>query len=85
MSQQAQHYLAGTEQDRRTLEQSEREYMEPIVARSLSDKASLLRPLQDQHLLEVYREAKRMNLSAEFIELLEEAIAMRKLDHLKEA
>ncbi len=59
--------------------------VDPIAARRLSDKASLLRPLQDQHLLEVYREAKKMNLSAEFIELLEEAIAMRRLDNVQEA
>ena len=52
-------------------------------ARNLSDKASLLRPLKDEHLLEVYREAKKMNLSSEFIELLEEAIEMRQLDLLK--
>ncbi|MBB6735350.1 sporulation histidine kinase inhibitor Sda [Cohnella sp. CBP 2801] len=52
-----------------------------ISARSLSDKASLLRPLKDEHLLEVYREAKRMNLSAEFIELLEDAIELRQLEH----
>ncbi|WEK54535.1 MAG: sporulation histidine kinase inhibitor Sda [Candidatus Cohnella colombiensis] len=50
-----------------------------IISRKLSDKASLLRPLQDEHLLEVYREAKILNLSQEFIELLEEAIAIRKL------
>lgn len=59
--------------------------VEPITARRLSDKASLLRPLQDQHLLEVYREAKKMNLSAEFIELLEEAISMRQLNHYQNA
>ncbi|MGG1314263.1 sporulation histidine kinase inhibitor Sda [Cohnella laeviribosi] len=52
-----------------------------IAARSLSDKASLLRPLNDEHLLEVYREAKKMNLSAEFIELLEDAIELRRLEH----
>ncbi|MBN2981497.1 MULTISPECIES: sporulation histidine kinase inhibitor Sda [Cohnella] len=52
-----------------------------IAARSLSDKASLLRPLKDEHLLEVYREAKKMNLSAEFIELLEDAIELRQLEH----
>ncbi|THF73585.1 sporulation histidine kinase inhibitor Sda [Cohnella fermenti] len=40
-----------------------------------------MRPLKDEHLLEVYREAKRMNLSAEFIELLEDAIEMRQLEH----
>jgi hypothetical protein len=33
----------------------------------------------------VYREAKKMNLSSEFIELLEEAIALRHLKHLQEA
>jgi len=52
-----------------------------VAARSLTDKASLLRPLKDEHLLEVYREAKRMNLSAEFIELLEDAIELRQLNH----
>jgi len=56
-----------------------------IAARRLSDKASLLRPLKDEHLLEVYREAKKMNLSAEFIELLEEALSIRQLHHYKEA
>lgn len=56
-----------------------------INARRLSDKASLLRPLQDEHLLEVYREAKKMNLSSEFIELLEEAISMRQLEHRQQA
>jgi len=56
-----------------------------ISTRRLSDKASLLRPLQDEHLLEVYREAKKMNLSSEFIELLEEAIALRQLEHRQQA
>ena len=56
-----------------------------ITARRLSDKASLLRPLQDEHLLEVYREAKKMNLSSEFIELLEEAISMRQLEQRQQA
>lgn len=55
-----------------------------LAARRLSDKASLLRPLQDEHLLEVYREAKKMNLSSEFIELLEEAIALRQLNQPQE-
>jgi Sporulation inhibitor A. len=57
------------------------DFPEMIAARQLSDKASLLRPLKDEHLLEVYREAKRMNLSHEFIELLEDAIEMRQLEH----
>jgi len=56
-----------------------------VAARRLSDKASLLRPLKDEHLLEVYREAKKMNLSNEFIELLEEALSMRQLHQYKEA
>jgi developmental checkpoint coupling sporulation initiation to replication initiation len=56
-----------------------------IAARRLSDKALLLRPLKDEHLLEVYREAKKMNLSNEFIELLEEALSIRQLEHYKEA
>ncbi|MDB4865722.1 MAG: hypothetical protein JWR03_55 [Cohnella sp.] len=58
---------------------------ELMAGRRLSDKASLLRPLQDEHLLEVYREAKKMNLSSEFIELLEEAISKRHLEHRREA
>lgn len=57
------------------------DYPNMIAARHLSDKASLLRPLKDEHLLEVYREAKKMNLSAEFIELLEDAIETRQLEH----
>jgi hypothetical protein len=61
------------------------ETTERLAARRLNDKASLLRPLQDEHLLEVYREAKKMNLSSEFIELLEEAISMRQLQHRKNA
>lgn len=64
---------------------SSRRPIDTIAARRLSDKASLLRPLRDEHLLEVYREAKKMNLSAEFIELLEEAISMRQLDSYQEA
>lgn len=56
-----------------------------MAARRLSDKASLLRPLKDEHLLEVYREAKKMNLSNEFIELLEEALSNRHLENYKEA
>jgi len=67
--------------DGHPLRESEREY---FIPRRMSEKAALLRPLQDHHLLEVYKEAKRMNLSAEFIELLEEAIAERNLSHLKE-
>lgn len=62
-----------------------KENMEMMAARRLSDKASLLRPLKDEHLLEVYREAKKMNLSSEFIELLEEALSTRQLENYKEA
>ncbi|REJ15046.1 MAG: sporulation histidine kinase inhibitor Sda [Thermobacillus sp.] len=40
----------------------------------------LLRPLTDEHLLEVYHEAVAMGLSAEFIQLIEEAIRSRNLD-----
>ncbi len=65
--------------------QSDEGLTDCITARRLSDKASLLRPLQDEHLLEVYREAKKMNLSSEFIELLEEAISMRQLEHRQQA
>lgn len=56
-----------------------------VAARLLSDKALLLRPLKDEHLLEVYREAKKMNLSSEFIELLEEALSIRQMKNYKEA
>jgi hypothetical protein len=56
-----------------------------VAARRLNDKASLLRPLKDEHLLEVYREAKKMNLSAEFIELLEDAISLRQLEQRNQA
>lgn len=81
MPQQLHAYKVTSQPDDSLLKESGYEYIRP---RRLGEKASLLRPLQDQHLLEVYREAKRMNLSAEFIELLEEAIAQRKLNHLKE-
>lgn len=60
-------------------------HLDVVAARRLSDKASLLRPLKDEHLLEVYREAKKMNLSSEFIELLEEALSIREMGHYKEA
>ncbi|BBI31118.1 sporulation histidine kinase inhibitor Sda [Cohnella abietis] len=60
-------------------------HIDMVAARRLSDKASLLRPLKDEHLLEVYREAKKMNLSDEFIELLEEALSIRQISHYKEA
>ena len=65
--------------------QTDERPVDNATARRLSDKASLLRPLQDEHLLEVYREAKKMNLSSEFIELLEEAISMRQLEHRQQA
>ncbi|MFC5471471.1 sporulation histidine kinase inhibitor Sda [Cohnella suwonensis] len=60
-------------------------HIDMVAARRLSDKASLLRPLKDEHLLEVYREAKKMNLSVEFIELLEEALSIRQMHQYKEA
>jgi len=63
----------------------ESDFPNMIAVRQLSDKASLLRPLKDEHLLEVYREAKKMNLSSEFIELLEDAIELRQLEHRLEA
>ncbi len=85
MSQQTYPFLVNRQPANSAVKESDGGHTEPIAARRLSDKASLLRPLQDQHLLEVYREAKKMNLSSEFIELLEEAIALRQLDHLKEA
>lgn len=48
----------------------------PIV----HDKMILLRPLTDEHLLEVYHEAVAMGLSEEFIQLIEDAIRSRNLD-----
>ena len=48
----------------------------PVV----QDKMILLRPLSDEHLLEVYREAVAMDLSAEFIRLIEDAIRSRNLE-----
>lgn len=72
-------------EDETPLQYSEDKPMDLMAARRFSDKASLLRPLQDEHLLEVYREAKKMNLSDEFIELLEEAISMRQLERYQRA
>ncbi|HUC91733.1 MAG TPA: sporulation histidine kinase inhibitor Sda [Paenibacillus sp.] len=46
----------------------------------LQDKTMLLRPLNDEHLLEVYREAKAMNLSDEFIQLIEDALRTRNIE-----
>ena len=41
------------------------------------DKTLLLKPLNDKHLLEVYREAKAMRLSDDFIRLIEHALDQR--------
>lgn len=84
MNQRSYPYVVNNRTDNSARYQQPRDN-EPIAARRLSDKASLLRPLQDEHLLEVYREAKKMNLSVEFIELLEEAINMRQLNNYQEA
>lgn len=43
------------------------------------DKTLLLKPLNDEHLLEVYREAKAMCLSDDFIQLIESALEQRKI------
>lgn len=86
MTQRSYPYLVKTVHEEKTHYQaSSQAPIELVAARRLSDKASLLRPLQDEHLLEVYREAKKLNLSNEFIELLEEAISMRQLEHLQQA
>lgn len=74
------HLVPKRRSARETQVQMEDSHGDRLSARRLSDKASLLRPLQDEHLLEVYREAKKMNLSSEFIELLEDAISMRQLE-----
>jgi len=79
-------YLVTTSsEDMNPVRNSSHSSVDMVAARRLSDKASLLRPLKDEHLLEVYREAKKMNLSDEFIELLEEALSHRQLHHYKEA
>jgi len=46
----------------------------------MQDKTMLLRPLNDEHLLEVYKEAKAMNLSDDFIRLIEDAMRQRNLE-----
>ncbi|REE66393.1 sporulation inhibitor A [Paenibacillus taihuensis] len=45
----------------------------------MQDKSLLLRPLSDNHLIEVYHEAIAMRLSEEFIALIEHAIEQRGL------
>ncbi len=78
-------YLVNSQSEDKTPFQNANDSHIEMAARRLSDKASLLRPLKDEHLLEVYREAKKMNLSDEFIELLEEALSTREMGHYKEA
>ncbi|WP_270167479.1 sporulation histidine kinase inhibitor Sda [Paenibacillus sp. SYP-B4298] len=51
---------------------------EPVYS-DYSDKTLLLKPLNDEHLLEVYREAKAMCLSEDFIQLIESALEQRKI------
>lgn len=79
------HLVNKSSEDRMPIRSANGSHIDMVAARRLSDKASLLRPLKDEHLLEVYREAKKMNLSNEFIELLEEALSIRELGHYKEA
>ncbi|MFC3342200.1 sporulation histidine kinase inhibitor Sda [Paenibacillus abyssi] len=43
------------------------------------DKTILLKPLNDEHLIEVYREAQAMRLSDDFIRLIENAMEQRNL------
>lgn len=45
----------------------------------MQDKTLLLRPLNDDHLIEVYREAKAMRLSEDFILLIESALRQRNI------
>lgn len=85
MNQRSYPYLVKSDSPRLRENEGETYRTDMISARRFNDKASLLRPLRDDHLLEVYREAKKMNLSSEFIELLEEAISLRRLEPLKEA
>jgi hypothetical protein len=79
------HLVNMPSEDKTPVRITHESHYDMVAARRLSDKASLLRPLKDEHLLEVYREAKKMNLSNEFIELLEEALSIRKMGHYKEA
>lgn len=51
----------------------------PFGLPSMPDKTMLLRPLNDEHLLEVYEEAKKLRLSEEFIELIERTLEQRNL------
>lgn len=46
----------------------------------MQDKSMLLKPLNDEHLIEVYLEAKAMKLSLEFIQLIEDALRSRNID-----
>ena len=86
MHQQSYPYLVNNvSEDQTPYHRSSKSPIDMVAARRLSDKAALLRPLKDEHLLEVYREAKKMNLSDEFIELLEEALSIRQLSHYTEA
>ncbi len=79
-------YLVNKQSDvKMPIRKTNESHIDMVAARRLSDKALLLRPLKDEHLLEVYREAKKMNLSDEFIELLEEALSIRQLSQYKEA
>ncbi|WP_256758322.1 sporulation histidine kinase inhibitor Sda [Cohnella sp. WQ 127256] len=77
--------VTNSTEDHTPLRNINESHIDMVASRRLSDKASLLRPLKDEHLLEVYREAKKMNLSNEFIELLEEALSIRQLSSYKEA
>jgi developmental checkpoint coupling sporulation initiation to replication initiation len=86
MNQRSYPYLVNKQsEDNTPLPHAHDSSIDMMAARRLSDKASLLRPLKDEHLLEVYREAKKMNLSSEFIELLEEALSTRQMDNYKKA
>jgi hypothetical protein len=49
-------------------------------AMPMQDKSMLLKPLNDEHLIEVYLEAKAMKLSNEFIQLIEDALRTRNID-----
>ncbi|MFS0724696.1 sporulation histidine kinase inhibitor Sda [Paenibacillus sp. 1P07SE] len=50
---------------------------ESLTSAGFKDKTMLLKPLNDKHLLEVYREAKAMRLSDDFIRLIEHALDQR--------
>lgn len=50
------------------------------ITMPMQDRSMLLRPLKDEHLVEVYLEAKAMQLSDDFIALIEETMRTRNIE-----